>query len=137
MCRICFNWISFKCNCPRAFLFWDASILVQLLSLKISLICYCWRLWSDMSISTLSVSYWTFSSILPNPPKCHLKTLPKTNQFDLYGSCSSALELSSEIKSNILMNQDCKLVINVEINLTSSMHSAKILWNDWVLLCSS
>ena len=28
------------------------------------------------------------------------------------------------------MNQDCELVIKVEINLTSSMHSAKILWNE-------
>ena len=51
----------------------------------------------------------------------------KTDHFDLHGSCSSALELSSEINSKILMNWDCELVIKVEIKLTSSMHSAKIL----------
>ena len=35
VCRLWFNWISFKSNCLRAFLFWDASILVKLVSLEI------------------------------------------------------------------------------------------------------
>ena len=80
-----------------------------------------------MSISTLSLSHWKFSSVLPNAPKSHLKTLPKTDNFDLFSFYSSALELSSEIRSNILMNPDCELVINVYINLTSSMHLPKTL----------
>ena len=98
--------------------------LVKLVCLKISLICCCWRFWFDMSMSTLSLSHQTFSSIPPKLWKCQLNTLPKTDHFDLYSSYSSVLELSSEIKSNTLMNWDCELVINVEIELTSSMHSA-------------
>ena len=137
VCRLWFHWISFKSNCLRTFPFWDASILVKLVSLKTSLICCCWRFWFDMIMSTLSLNHWTFSLVLLNPPKSHLKILQKTDHFDLCSSCISSLESSSEIRSNILINQDCELVINAEINLTSSMHSASILWKDWVLLFSS
>ena len=137
VCRLWFNWISCKSNCLRSFLFWDASILVKLVSLKISLICFCWRFWFNLSMYTLSLSHWTFWLVLPNPLKSNLKILPNTDCFDLYSCCTSALESSSEIKSNNLRNWDCKLVIYVEINLTSSMYSARILWEDWVLLFSS
>ena len=56
VCRLWFNLITFKSNCLRTFLFWDASIIFKLVSLKISLICCCWRFWFDMSMSTLSLS---------------------------------------------------------------------------------
>ena len=81
--RLCFEWISFKSNCLKTFLFWDASILAKLVNLKISLMCCCWRCWFDMSMSTLFWSNWTFSSVLPNPPKSHLKTLPNRSFWPL------------------------------------------------------
>ena len=90
-----------------------------------------------MSMSTLSLSHWIFSLVLPNPLKSHLQILPNTDCFDLCGSCASVLESSSGIRSNNLINWDYELVINVEINLTSSMHSVRILWKDWVVLFSS
>ena len=51
-----------------------------------------------MGMSPLYLSHWTFSSVPSNPPESPLKTLPEADHFDLCSSCSSTLEVSSEIK---------------------------------------
>ena len=102
VCRPWFSWISLKSNCLRTFLFWDASILVRLVSLKISLICCCWLFWSDMSMSTLSLNHWTFSSVPPNPTKSHLKTLPK--QIVLTFTVHAHLHLHYHQRSGLILS---------------------------------
>ena len=83
-----------------------------------------------MSMSTLSLSHWTFSLVLPNPLKSQLKILPNNDYFYLCGSCASSLELSSEIRSNNLKNWDCELVIDLAACTKLSQQDAEELRAD-------
>ena len=87
VCRLWLNWISFNSSCLKTFLFWNASIIIKLFSLKISLICCCLRFWFDMSMSMLCLSHWTFSLVLPHPLKSDLKILPKQIFWPLWFLC--------------------------------------------------